>query len=85
MDQQPHQAPHHKALTQMKKGNSIKSWQAGLCSLLLLPAMVLAEPGFWHASKEGRNRGSWDPSMSDKIASTPCQSRLKMPGNKPMC
>ncbi len=55
MDQQPHQAPHHKALTQMKKGNSIKSWQAGLCSLLLLPAMVLAEPGFWHASKEGRN------------------------------
>lgn len=30
-------------------------WQAGLLSLLLLPALALAEPGFWHASKAGRN------------------------------
>jgi uncharacterized protein len=54
-DRQPHQGPHHKALKRMKKGNSTKSWQAGLCSLLLLPVMALAEPGFWHASKDGRN------------------------------
>lgn len=30
-------------------------WQKGLCTLLLFPVMALAEPGFWHASKEGRN------------------------------
>ena len=49
------QETHHKAAIGMKKGNFGKSWQAALCSLLLLPAMALAEPGFWHASKEGRN------------------------------
>ena len=49
------QKTHHKAAIGMKKGNFGKSWQAALCSLLLLPAMALAEPGFWHASKEGRN------------------------------
>lgn len=49
------QKTHHKAAIGMKKGNFGKSWQAVLCSLLLLPAMALAEPGFWHASKEGRN------------------------------
>ena len=39
----------------MKKSNFRKSWQLGLCSLLLLPVMAWAEPGFWHASKDGRN------------------------------
>ena len=32
-----------------------QGWQKGLCTLLLFPVMALAEPGFWHASKEGRN------------------------------
>lgn len=30
-------------------------WQAGVLSLLLLPVLALAEPGFWHASKDGRH------------------------------
>ena len=49
------QETHHKAAIGMKKSNFRKSWQLGLCSLLLLPVMAWAEPGFWHASKDGRN------------------------------
>ena len=32
-----------------------QAWRAGLYSLLLLPVLALAEPGFWLATKDGHN------------------------------
>lgn len=48
-------AMHHKILNKFRNAGYLAGWKAGLLSLLLIPALALAEPGFWQASKEGRH------------------------------